>query len=156
KVSGLVAARMRTIAIAIATVIAIMTTISNIAGSVFAFPTISAQGEPQTVIRRKPQSLWSGLRAARRAVTHQTIEMHPNVRGFGGRIGERDGAVERHVGFLAAAELHKERAAYAEVMEIIRKRQGQRFDHFECCLRAAKLGHRDRSVERHHRRWLDD
>ena len=41
-------------------------------------------------------------------------------------------------------------------MEIVRKPHGQRFDHFECCLRAANLGHRDRSVERHDRRWLHD
>ena len=46
--------------------------------------------------------------------------MHPDMGGFGGSVGERDGAVERHAGLVIAAELHQERAADAEEMKIIR------------------------------------
>src|SRR5258705_11217768 len=49
------------------------------------------------------------LRPARRAVAHQAIEVHPDVGGFRGRVGERDGAGERHAGLVVAAKLHQER-----------------------------------------------
>src|SRR3981189_222530 len=68
------------------------------------------------------------LRPARRAVAHQAIEVHPDVGGFGGSVGERDGAVERHAGLVVAAKLHQERAAYAEEMKVIREPLSERLD----------------------------
>src|ERR1700686_767490 len=56
------------------------------------------------------------LGPARRAVAHQAVEVHPDMGGFGGSIGERDGAVERDAGLVIAAKLHQERAAHAEEM----------------------------------------
>ena len=76
--------------------------------------------------------------------------------GFGGSIGERNGAVERDAGLLVAANLHQERAAHPEEMKIIRQPRRQRFDHLERRLRPAHLGHRNRAVQRHHRRRLHD
>jgi hypothetical protein len=57
--------------------------------------------------------------------------MHPDVGGFRGGVGERDGAVECHAGFVVAAKLHQEGAAHAEEMKIIRKPLSQRLDQFE-------------------------
>src|ERR1700688_135435 len=52
------------------------------------------------------------LRAVWCAVAHQAVEMHADVGGFGGRVGERDGAVESDARLLVAAKLHQDRAAH--------------------------------------------
>ncbi len=100
------------------------------------------------------KSYFPAFALARCAVAHEAVEVHADVGGFGGRIGERDGAVERDAGLFVAAELHQERAAHAEEMEIIRQPRRQRLDHLERRFRPAHLGYRDRAVERHHRRRL--
>ncbi len=46
------------------------------------------------------------LHIARLAVAHQAVDVHADVGGFGGGVGERDGAVEGDVRFVVAAELH--------------------------------------------------
>src|ERR1700674_4974852 len=43
---------------------------------------------------------------ARLAVADQPVQMHSDVGGFGGSMRKRDGTIERHAGFLVAAQLH--------------------------------------------------
>src|ERR1700675_3212212 len=80
---------------------------------------------------RRNELFFLDFSAVRLAVAHQAVEMHPDVGGFGGSVGERDGAVERDPSLVVAAQLHQERAAHAEEMEIIRKPLRQRLDHLE-------------------------
>jgi len=48
---------------------------------------------------------------------------------------------ECDAGLVVAAELHQERAAHAEEMEIIRQPLAQRLDHLERCFRPPHLGY---------------
>lgn len=82
--------------------------------------------------------------------------MHADMGGFRRGIGERDGAVEGDARLVVAAELHQERAAHAEEMKIIRETLGQRLDHLKRRLGPVHLGHRNRAIQRHHRRRLHD
>src|SRR3569623_1695379 len=63
------------------------------------------------------------LRAAtarlRLAVPDQAVDVHADVGSRGGGIGQCDGAVEGDTGFVVAAELHQEGAAYAVEMKIV-------------------------------------
>src|SRR5664280_2241173 len=82
-------------------------------------------------LREREERSLPGLRAARLAVSHQSVEMHADMGGFRRGVGQRDGAVECHPGLVIAAELHQESAAHTEEMKIIRKPFAQRLDHFE-------------------------
>src|SRR6478672_10123293 len=147
KVSGLVAARISTTAIAIASTAATMAMISNMKAPLLHFSTIIPRTNGRTTIRHRNASparyLLPRLHPARLAVAHQAVEMNPDMGGLGGSVGERDGAVERHAGLVVAAKLHQERAAHAEEMKIIRKPLSQRLEHLEGRFRPAHLGHRD-------------
>src|SRR5436309_15641196 len=90
-------------------------------------------------------------RACGRRLLRQMIEMLADVRGLGGRVGERDRAVEGDTRLLVAAELLEQAALEAEEMEIAGERLGQRLDHRERGLRPAQLGDRDGAIERHDR-----
>src|SRR6516162_10828299 len=92
--------------------------------------------------------LLPGLRAVGLAVTHQAIEMHADMGGFGRGIGERDRAIEGDARLVVAAKLHQKRAAYAEEVEIIRKPRRQGLDQFQRRLGPTHLGDCDRAVER--------
>src|SRR6202790_4235647 len=61
---------------------------------------------------RRSELFFLDFKAARLAAEHQGVEIHPDVGGFRGGVGERDGAVECHAGFVIAAELHQEGAAH--------------------------------------------
>src|SRR4051812_23762554 len=88
------------------------------------------------------------------AVALQAVEMHADVRGFGGRIGKRNRLIEGDARLLVAAELHQKAALDAEEMEIARKLGRQRLDHVERGLRTVDFGHCHGPIERDHRRGL--
>ena len=70
----------------------------------------------------------------------QPIELLADVRGFGRRVGERDGAVECNARLPGAAKLQQECAARAVEVEVAVELRGERFDHGECLSGAAHLG----------------
>src|SRR3982750_3952066 len=91
-------------------------------------------------------NLFSSLCRARRAVAHQAVKVHSDVSGFGGGVGERDRAVEGYSGFVDATQLHQQRAAHTEVMEIVRKTRAERFEYLKRRLRPAYFRNRDGAV----------
>src|SRR5438874_13352107 len=92
------------------------------------------------------------LRAMLRTILHQPVEVHANVRRRGRRMGEADWAGERLARLGAATELHEQRAFDPEEMEIAGQASRQRLDHRERGGRTAYFRHRDRAIERDHRR----
>src|ERR1700730_11618006 len=70
-------------------------------------------------VSRLPGEIFSGTCSSRRlAFLDQAIEMQPDMRRLGRRVGERDHLVERDPRPLDAAELHHQAALYAKKMEI--------------------------------------
>ncbi len=55
----------------------------------------------------------------RRAVLHQPVDVHANVRRFRCGMRKGDGAIEIHLRFVDATELDEKGTAYAEEMEIV-------------------------------------
>src|ERR1700761_3091556 len=88
-------------------------------------------------------SLLARLGIRRLTIPHQAIQMHADMGGFGGCVGERDRAVKGDAGFVVAAKLHQEGTAHAEEMKIIGESRRQRLDHLQRRLRAAYLRHRN-------------
>src|SRR5262250_1808958 len=72
---------------------------------------------------------WAGLGlAVRAAVLDQAVELHPDVSGLRGGIGERDRLIESDARLRRAAELQEEGALRSEEMEIAREPGRQRLD----------------------------
>src|SRR5262245_59577742 len=111
------------------------------------YPSSDALRAPPSPTRGEGKSkLLPGFLASWLAVALQAVEVHADVGGFGGSVGERNGAVEGGAGFVVAAELHQEGAAHAEEVKIVRQPLFQRLDHLECGFRPFHLGDRDRAV----------
>ena len=87
----------------------------------------------------------------------QPVEMLADVRGFGGSISERDGAVESDARFFVPPELQQERAARAEVVKIVREPSAPAArSSASAASGPTHLGGRDRAVERDHGRRLHE
>src|SRR5262249_38252008 len=89
-----------------------------------------------------------------RSAFRQPIELHADVRRFRRRVGERNGAIERVPCFLVAPQLLQQGAPQAEEIKIARQLSRERLDHRQSRLGPPHLRHRDRAVERDHRRRL--
>src|SRR5262245_64161989 len=73
---------------------------------------------------------WAGLGVAvRSAVLDQAVELHPDVSGLSGGIGERDRLVEGDARLPRVAELKEEGALHPEEMEVAGEPGRQRLDH---------------------------
>src|SRR5690349_12426857 len=81
--------------------------------------------------------------------------MLADMRGLGGRVGQRDGHCESLPSLRLAPELKKQRPLQAEEVEIAAEPWGKRLDHRESRLRSAGLGDGDGAIESNDRRRLE-
>src|SRR5258708_11544626 len=99
-------------------------------------------------------SHWALGSTSVKCATSQPIELLADMSCLGRRVGERDGAIERHPRLLGAAQLEQERAPCAVEVEIAAELARKRLDHGESVSRTADLGDRNSVVDRDNRRGL--
>jgi hypothetical protein len=72
------------------------------------------------------------------AFRFEAVEVHADVGGFGGGVGQPDGVAEGDPGFRVAPQLQQQPAAHAVEVEVAAQRLLQRFDQGQRLLRAPR------------------